>query len=123
MGGQKFETTEPHKFLFGSISDLNYLGPYGPSITGTGSNLPRLNPKNGNMPAHPGYVRPINVLVNLRKHSIKLIRAPSLASDKNEAEKTEEWFHVEFTLDCTSKCTARIHYLVKETPKVSFNMP
>ncbi len=26
MGGQKFETTDPQKFLFGSISDLNYLG-------------------------------------------------------------------------------------------------
>ena len=28
MGGQKFETTDPQKFLFGSISDLNYLGSF-----------------------------------------------------------------------------------------------
>lgn len=54
MGGQKFETTEPQKFLFGSVSDLNYLGPYGP----TGScdhNLPKVNHRLSNN--RPGYVQ------------------------------------------------------------------
>ena len=55
-------------------------------------------------------------MVNLRKHSIRLVRAPSLCPTKEECEK-EEWFHVEFIVDCSVPCTARIHYLVKETPK------
>jgi len=113
MGGQKFETTEPQKFLFGSVSDLNYLGPYGPSGSGD-HNLPKINHRLSNN--RPGYVQPINVLINLRKHSIRLVRAPSLCPTKEESER-EEWFHVEFTVDCSVPCTARIHYLVKETPK------
>lgn len=60
--------------------------------------------------------KPMHVLVNMRKHSIRLVRAPSLAPTKEESEK-EQWFHVEFTVDCSVPCTARIHYLVKETPK------
>ena len=54
MGGQKFETTEPQKFLFGSVSDLNYLGPYGP--TGSSEhNLPKVNHRLSNN--RPGYVQ------------------------------------------------------------------
>ena len=54
MGGQKFETTEPQKFLFGSMSDLNYLGPYGPSGSGD-HNLPKINHRLSNN--RPGYVQ------------------------------------------------------------------
>jgi len=113
MGGQKFETTDPQKFLFGSISDLNYLGPYG-AAGSESANLPRLNLRGNN--SHPGYARPVNVLINVRKHSVRLVRAPSLEETKEEAEKFH-WFHVEFTVDCSVPCLARIHYCVKETPK------
>ena len=61
-------------------------------------------------------VRPIEVLINLRKSSLRLVRAPSLLPNKEDCEK-EPWFHVEFSVDCSVPCTARIHYLVKETPK------
>ena len=63
-------------------------------------------------------VKPIEVLINLRRSSLRLVRAPSLLPSKEESEK-EQWFHVEFTVDCSVPCTARIHYLVKETPKGS----
>ena len=35
----KFETTQPHKYLFGAVADLNFLGPYN---VGADPNLPRL---------------------------------------------------------------------------------
>jgi len=54
MGGQKFETTDPQRFLFGSISDLNYLGPYGPSGSSE-HNLPKINHRLSNN--RPGYVQ------------------------------------------------------------------
>lgn len=113
MGGQKFETTEPQKYLFGSITDLNYLGPYGPSGS-SDSNLPKIHNRGQNV--HPGYVRPINILINIRKHSIRLVRAPSLEETKEDCEKFK-WFHVEFTVDCSVPCYAKISYMVKETPK------
>ena len=41
MGGMRFETTSPQKYLFGTgIGDLNYLGPYG---NGNELNLPKLD--------------------------------------------------------------------------------
>jgi len=113
MGGMKFETTSPQKYLFGTgINDLNYLGPYG---IGNEMNLPKLETRKA---IRPSQVKPIEVLINLRRSSLRLVRAPSLAPSKEESEK-EQWFHVEFTVDCSVAATARIHYLVKETPKGS----
>lgn len=113
MGGMKFETTSPQKYLFGAgINDLNYLGPYG---NGNDLNLPKVDAQKS---IRPSQVKPIEVLVNLRRSSLRLVRAPSLAPSKEESEK-EQWFHVEFTVDCSVPATARIHYLVKETPKGS----
>ena len=45
-----------------------------------------------------------------------MVRAPSLLPNKDDCEK-EQWYHVEFTIDASVPCTARIHYLIKETPK------
>lgn len=111
MGGMKFETTTPQKFLFGAISDLNYLGPY---TLGADLNLPKIDAKNSN--GKPSLVKPIEILINLRKSSLRLVRAPSLLPNKDDCEK-EQWYHVEFTIDVSVPCTARIHYLIKETPK------
>ena len=46
----------------------------------------------------------------------RMVRAPSLLPNKDDCEK-EQWYHVEFTIDASVPCTARIHYLIKETPK------
>jgi len=49
------------------------LGPYG-AAGSESANLPSLNLCGNNI--HPGYVRPVNVLINVRKHSVRLVRAP-----------------------------------------------
>ena len=68
MGGMKFETTTPQKFLFGAISDLNYLGPY---TLGADLNLPKVDAKNSN--GKPSLVKPIEILINLRKSSLRKV--------------------------------------------------
>ena len=52
MGGMRFETTSPQKYLFGTgIGDLNYLGPYG---NGNELNLPKLD-KNAIKPSQEKF--------------------------------------------------------------------
>ena len=68
MGGMKFETTTPQKFLFGAIADLNYLGPY---TLGADLNLPKVDAKNSN--GKPSLVKPIEILINLRKSSLRKV--------------------------------------------------
>ena len=60
----------------------------------------------------PSMVRPIEVLINLRKSSLRLVRAPSLLPNKEDCEK-EQWFHVEFTVDCSVPWTGIVAQVVK----------
>ena len=91
MGGMKFETTSPQKYLFGTgINDLNYLGPYG---NGNDLNLPKIDLKKS---IRPSQVKPIEVLINLRRSSLRLVRAPSLLPSKEESEKAWVNFFLTF---------------------------
>ena len=119
MGGMKFETTTPQKFLFGAISDLNYLGPY---TLGADLNLPKVDAKNSN--GKPSLVKPIEILINLRKSSLRKVfnvtlnkyDYESLNLTKNDHLKTLiEWFeHHHY---------CQIKMIAKKNSGITLNLP
>uniref|UniRef100_A0AC35G5V9 RING-type E3 ubiquitin transferase n=1 Tax=Panagrolaimus sp. PS1159 TaxID=55785 RepID=A0AC35G5V9_9BILA len=97
MGGERFDVAKPDTFLFGDNSDLEMLGtkavPYPYNIRGI---------------AHT--VKVLNLLINVRRDSIKFIRA-----DNGE----EQCYRLEFILDADTDCYVQIHFLAREHVETS----
>merc|ERR1719206_109574 len=62
MGNEKFQTTQPESYLFGDNVDLQYLGPKAQNFS-------------YKMPASNQLVQALKCLVNIRKDSLRLLRA------------------------------------------------
>jgi hypothetical protein len=92
MGGERFDVAKPDTFLFGDNSDLEMLGtkavPYPYNIRGI---------------THT--VKVLNLLINVRRDSIKFIRVENT---------DEQCYRLEFILDADIDCYVQIHFLARE---------
>ncbi|CAI2355908.1 unnamed protein product [Caenorhabditis sp. 36 PRJEB53466] len=97
MCGCKFEVAKPEAYLFGENSDLDQLGaralnfPYPPGPLGNDE------------------IRPLNLLVNIRKESVKFQRVK-----KDNGEFDANLYQLTFTFDCDSACVIQVHFHAKE---------
>ncbi|XP_071519952.1 probable E3 ubiquitin-protein ligase MGRN1 isoform X1 [Panulirus ornatus] len=103
MGGERFDTAQPEMYLFGENMDVNFLGsrpapfPY-PAPT-------------ANEPS-----KTLKALINIRKESIRFVRAPDESATLKEPEDTTtaSKFNIEFTFDCDVRCAITIMYFCSE---------
>lgn len=103
MGGERFDTAQPEMYLFGENMDVNFLGsrpapfPY-PAPT-------------ANEPS-----KPLKALINIRKESLKYVRAPDESAILKESEErpVTSKFNIEFTFDCDVRCAITIMYFCTE---------
>ncbi|EGT50291.1 hypothetical protein CAEBREN_04564 [Caenorhabditis brenneri] len=97
MCGCKFEVARPEAYLFGENSDLDQLGsralnfPYPPGPLGNDE------------------IRPLNLLVNIRKESVKFQRVK-----KNNGEFEANLYQLTFVFDCDVACVIQVHFHAKE---------
>uniref|UniRef100_A0A915EQH7 RING-type E3 ubiquitin transferase n=1 Tax=Ditylenchus dipsaci TaxID=166011 RepID=A0A915EQH7_9BILA len=97
MGGERYDVAKPDTttFLFGDNSDLELLG-----------NKPVKFPYSLNK----GVAETVNVLnslVNVRRDSVKFVRAESSRSSSSS-------YRLEFVFDCDVPCYIQIHFCAKE---------
>ncbi|KJH43358.1 zinc finger, C3HC4 type [Dictyocaulus viviparus] len=97
MCGGRFDMAKPEAFLFGENSDLDLLGC-------------RSVPFPYASPLGSDEVRPLHLLVNVRKESVKLVRIRG--SDGTENDST--LYRLEFTLDADCSCFVQIHFNARE---------
>lgn len=114
MGSEKFETSQPESYLFGENSDLQYLGP-------------KAQPFSYRMPARDQLVQALKCLVNIRKDSLRLIRAPNATNKSDDVISTNEscvnnentpppkLYNLEFTFDADCPCSIKVYYNASET--------
>lgn len=111
MGGERFDTPQPESYLFGENSDLNFLGcrptpfPYPPP-----------------QPNEP--TKTLKCLVNIRKESLRFVRAPSdvgklpVNKQKKDLREIEAGkgspVNIEFTFDSDVRCSITIYYFCTE---------
>ncbi|XP_069180634.1 probable E3 ubiquitin-protein ligase MGRN1 isoform X7 [Procambarus clarkii] len=103
MGGERFETALPEMYLFGENMDVNFLGsrpapfPY-PAPT-------------ANEPS-----KTLKALINIRKESLRFVRAPDESATLKEPDDTTavSRFNIEFTFDCDVRCAITIMYFCSE---------
>ncbi|XP_042875127.1 probable E3 ubiquitin-protein ligase MGRN1 isoform X6 [Penaeus japonicus] len=103
MGGERFDTAVPEMYLFGENMDVNFLGsrpapfPY-PAPT-------------ANEPS-----KTLKALLNIRKESLRFVRAPDDSAMLKEAEDrtVTSRFNIEFTFDCDVRCAITIMYFCTE---------
>ncbi|PIC21595.1 hypothetical protein B9Z55_026374 [Caenorhabditis nigoni] len=97
MCGCKFEMARPEAYLFGENSDLDQLGsralsfPYPPGPLGNDE------------------IRPLNLLVNIRKESVKFQRVK-----KDNGEYDPNLYQLTFVFDCDVACVIQVHFHAKE---------
>jgi hypothetical protein len=110
MGGERFDTPQPESYLFGENSDLNFLG-----------SRPTPFPYPPPQPNEP--TKTLKSLVNIRKESLRFVRAPadySKPTDKGDREVRDvelgksSTFNIEFTFDCDVRCAITIYYFCTE---------
>ncbi|KAF5271935.1 hypothetical protein FQA39_LY07952 [Lamprigera yunnana] len=109
MGGERFDTPQPESYLFGENSDLNFLG-----------SKPTPFPYPPPQPNEP--TKTLKSLVNIRKESLRFVRAPPIDfgkarqdGDHRDAELGKgPPFNVEFTFDCDVRCAITIYYFCTE---------
>ncbi|CAI4229319.1 unnamed protein product [Auanema sp. JU1783] len=94
MCGESFGFAKPEAFLFGENADLELLG-----------NRPVPFPYQS--PVGSSEVRPLNLLVNIRKESVKFVRL------KNESPESS-LFQLEFTIDAECPCFVQVHFNARE---------
>lgn len=100
MGGERFDTPQPEAYLFGENADLNFLGsrptpfPYPP---------PQANEP----------TKTLKSLVNIRKESLRLVRAVTNGKGDGDIIKPTH-FNIEFTFDCDCRTAITIYYFVTE---------
>lgn len=103
MGGERFDTAQPEMYLFGENMDVNFLGsrpapfPY-PAPT-------------ANEPS-----KTLKALINIRKESLRFVRAPDESATLKEPDDTiaTSRFNIEFTFDCDVRCAITIMYFCSE---------
>lgn len=103
MGGERFDTPQPEAYLFGENADLNFLGsrptefPYPP---------PQANEP----------TKTIKSLVNIRKESVRFVKAPDSATKIHGDGTTNKGnsFNIEFVFDSDAKCAITIYYFCTE---------
>lgn len=109
MGGERFDTPQPESYLFGENSDLNFLG-----------SRPTPFPYPPPQPNDP--TKTLKCLVNIRKESLRFVRASSeynkISLDKNTIDDVELGtntnFNIEFIFDCDVRCAITIYYFCTE---------
>ncbi|XP_044731665.1 probable E3 ubiquitin-protein ligase MGRN1 isoform X2 [Chrysoperla carnea] len=108
MGEEKFDTPQPEAYLFGENADLNFLG-------SRPTPFPYQQPQ-GNEPT-----KTLKSLVNIRKESLRFVRAPSdigkisAVGLQGDVETTKGvLFNIEFIFDCDARCAITIHYFCSE---------
>ncbi|KAJ1365695.1 hypothetical protein KIN20_026105 [Parelaphostrongylus tenuis] len=97
MCGGRFDMAKPEAFLFGENSDLDLLG--GRSVP-----FPYASPLGSD------EVRPLHLLVNIRKESVKFVRM----RDTDGSEVDSSLYRLEFTLDADCSCFVQIHFNARE---------
>ncbi|KAE9416141.1 hypothetical protein Angca_007716, partial [Angiostrongylus cantonensis] len=97
MCGGRFDMAKPEAFLFGENSDLDLLG--GRSVP-----FPYASPLGSD------EVRPLHLLVNIRKESVKFQRI----KDVDNSEMESSLYRLEFTLDADCSCFVQIHFNARE---------
>ncbi|KAI4460691.1 mahogunin [Holotrichia oblita] len=108
MGGERFDTPQPEAYLFGDNSDLNFLG------------SPTAFPYPPPQPNEP--TKTLKSLVNIRKESLRFVRAPAdyckpriIEGDQRDIELGKGTpFNIEFTFDCDVPCAITIYYFCTE---------
>ncbi|XP_068082201.1 probable E3 ubiquitin-protein ligase MGRN1 [Anabrus simplex] len=104
MGGERFDTPQPEAYLFGENADLNFLGsrptpfPYPP---------PQANEP----------TKTLKSLVNIRKESLRFVRAPDTSNKNTDGEietAKSTLFNIEFTFDSDARCAITIYYFCTE---------
>lgn len=104
MGGERFDTPQPEAYLFGENADLNFLG-------SRPTAFPYLPPQ-ANEPT-----KTLKSLVNIRKESLRFVRAPSDVGKQpgGDIETTKGTnFNIEFIFDCDARCAITIYYFCTE---------
>ncbi|XP_069180632.1 probable E3 ubiquitin-protein ligase MGRN1 isoform X5 [Procambarus clarkii] len=146
MGGERFETALPEMYLFGENMDVNFLGsrpapflyqsdgllgvsmashPEGPWTVRDDTK------ENDTFPAPIGPMRKqfpypaptanepsktLKALINIRKESLRFVRAPDESATLKEPDDTTavSRFNIEFTFDCDVRCAITIMYFCSE---------
>lgn len=109
MGGERFDTPQPESYLFGENSDLNFLG-----------SRPTPFPYPPPQPNEP--TKTLKCLVNIRKESLRFVRAPPIDFGKVRADGDHRDvelgkgspFNIEFTFDCDVRCAITVYYFCTE---------
>lgn len=99
MGGERYEVSKPEAFLFGENADLDFL-----------DSRPVQFPYIRQPVTDP--VKTLNVLINLRRDSVKLVKTTEKNGEDDEEPK--DYFNVEFYFDCDSACYVQIHFFATE---------
>jgi len=112
MGNEKFQTTQPESYLFGDNVDLQYLGPKAQNFS-------------YKMPASNQLVQALKCLVNIRKDSLRLLRARTEVSKDDvipttnnpealDNQQNPHIYNLEFTFDADCPCFVRVFYNAQE---------
>eukprot|EP00057_Strongylocentrotus_purpuratus_P027456 XP_011681930.1 PREDICTED: RING finger protein 157 [Strongylocentrotus purpuratus] len=100
MGGQRFETPQPEAYLFGENADVNYL-----------NSRPAPFPYPAPQPNEP--TKTLKSLVNIRKDSLKLVKAISSTTDE-ESESPSTRYSIEFIFDSEAKTAITFYFFATE---------
>ena len=123
MGGERFDTPQPESYLFGENADLNFLGSRPTAVRCPNRAIP-LWGGSSNRPFQFPYPPPqaneptktLKSLVNIRKESVRFVRAPDSAvkiHGDGQAAKGNA-FNIEFVFDSDAKCSITIYYFCTE---------
>uniref|UniRef100_T1J9H5 RING-type E3 ubiquitin transferase n=1 Tax=Strigamia maritima TaxID=126957 RepID=T1J9H5_STRMM len=119
MGGERFDTPQPEAYLFGENADLNFLG-----------NKPTPFPYPAPQANEP--TKTLKSLINIRKESLRFLRACEEIDDKNvkaagdcQIEKPSTKYNIEFAFDSDVRCSITIYYFASEevTPNAVIYTP
>ncbi|XP_030840110.1 E3 ubiquitin-protein ligase MGRN1 isoform X2 [Strongylocentrotus purpuratus] len=99
MGGQRFETPQPEAYLFGENADVNYL-----------NSRPAPFPYPAPQPNEP--TKTLKSLVNIRKDSLKLVKAISTTDEESESPSTR--YSIEFIFDSEAKTAITFYFFATE---------
>lgn len=126
MGGERFDTPQPESYLFGENGDLNFLGSKPTPVINLLWKICDLESLHFFMFFQFPYPPPqtneptktLNSLVNIRKESIRFVKAPNPDQKIIEgtvSNKTSSiGYNIEFIFDSDVKCSITIYYFCME---------
>lgn len=112
MCGCKFEVARPEAYLFGENSDLDQLGSKALTVSFFLQSPIDVHVFQFPYPLGPlgnDEIRPLNLLVNIRKESVKFQRVK-----KDNGDVDENLYQLTFIFDCDSACVIQVHFHAKE---------